>query len=224
MSTFQYGGIVEQVSVTATAGGTTTLVNTSNQIQIFTGTQNQTVIFPAANTYTQVGAKFEIYNESSGNLTLQFNGGTAFTDAAGVNYNTVLPHTSLIVKVQTIATAAGTWAVFSGALTSLPTASYAQAKHAGTMSWNTSSASFADPSSTGATPALTIRQSSGITLTQAGSNLPGITFTPASTTAVYLITVSTTIQNSTASDGAAIQLTDEQLLLLLELGQYSQEL
>jgi hypothetical protein len=118
MATFQYGGLVEQVATTATAGTTTTLTNVSKQIQIFTGSLGQTIVLPNATTYNEVGAKFEIYNESSGNLTLQFNGGAAFTDAAGVAYGTLLPHTSLIVKVQTIGTSAGTWAVFSGASSS----------------------------------------------------------------------------------------------------------
>jgi hypothetical protein len=114
MGSFQYGGIVEQIAVTATAAGTTTLTNTSKQIQVFTGTSTQTVVLPVATTYTTPGAKFEIYNESSGALTLQFSDTTAFTNAAGISYTTLAAHQSLILKLQTNATADGTWAVFSG--------------------------------------------------------------------------------------------------------------
>ena len=42
MASFQFGGLVEQVATTATAGGTTTLTNTSKQIQVFTGSLTQT--------------------------------------------------------------------------------------------------------------------------------------------------------------------------------------
>jgi hypothetical protein len=62
--------------------------------------------------------------------------------------------------------------------------------------------------STGSTPALTIRKSSGITLTQAASSLPGITFTPANNTAVYMITAIFTESGNTVGADESIQLTD----------------
>ena len=110
MASFQYGGLVEQVASTATAAGTTTLINTSKQIQVFTGATIQTIVLPDATTMS-VGQKFEIYNESSASLTIQFNGGSAFTDAAGISYGTQGANTSLVVKLQTNGTALGTWAV-----------------------------------------------------------------------------------------------------------------
>jgi microcystin-dependent protein len=119
MAAFQYGGIIEQIQATATAAGTTTLINTSKQLQVFTGTTTQTVVLPNATTYSTPGAKFEIYNESTGALTIQFNGGGSFTDAAGISYGTLAPNTSLTVHLQTNGTAAGTWAVSTSGISAL---------------------------------------------------------------------------------------------------------
>lgn len=110
MGFFQYGALVEQVSVIATAAGTTTLTNTSKQNEVFTGSANQTIVLPNATTMS-VGQNFNIFNQSTGTLTLEFNGGGAFTDASGKNYNLISAATSLEVTLQTNGTAAGTWAV-----------------------------------------------------------------------------------------------------------------
>jgi hypothetical protein len=110
MASLEYGGIVEQLAATATAAGTTTLTNVSKQIQVFTGTAAQTIVLPDATTMS-IGQKFEIYNQSTSSLTLQFNGGAAFTDAAGTARGVIATNTSLVAKVQTVGTAAGTWAV-----------------------------------------------------------------------------------------------------------------
>ncbi len=95
-----------------------------------------------------------------------------------------------------------------GLVTSSPTGSYAQAYFSNSSSWSTTSNNvFADPTNSGGN-ALTVRQSNNITLTAAGSNLPGITFTPDSSSAVYMITASATVYNSSASAGVGLQLTD----------------
>jgi hypothetical protein len=60
----------------ATSGGTTTLSNTSTVYQLFTGTQNQTVVLPVANTVT-TGWSFHIVNNSTGNLSVQSSGANA---------------------------------------------------------------------------------------------------------------------------------------------------
>ena len=146
MANFQSGGLVEQINTTATAAGTTTLVGSTSasatlgkQIQVFTGSSTQTVVLPSATTMV-VGQKFEIYNESSSVLTIQFQDASAFTDASGVNYNILAPHTSLVVKLQTNGTANGTWAVLSTASTSSGTGinyiTYGTAE-AGTQGWHT---------------------------------------------------------------------------------------
>lgn len=75
---FQYGGIVEQFTQTATAGGTTTLTVTSKQNQIFTGTLNQTVTLPDATT-TSSGWYYWIINSSTGVVTVNDNGSNLVT-------------------------------------------------------------------------------------------------------------------------------------------------
>ncbi len=73
--------------------------------------------------------------------------------------------------------------------------------------WSTTSGTFADPTVVG-TNALTQRQASGMTVTAAASSLPGITFTPASATAVYKITASFQGYNTTTGANSAWQLYD----------------
>lgn len=106
----QYGQNVSQVAITATATATTTLINTSKTVQIFTGTNPQTVVFPDATTMA-VGQSFSVYNQSTSSLTLQFNGGGSFTDAGGTTYGTLPAGSPLLVILQTNVTSAGTWAV-----------------------------------------------------------------------------------------------------------------
>jgi hypothetical protein len=102
----QYGGIVEQTASTATSGGTTTLINTSPQIQVFTGSATQTVVLPDATTYTENGAKFEIYNESSLALAIQTHGGAGLTSVSS--------NSSVILRITSNGSSAGTWAIFNG--------------------------------------------------------------------------------------------------------------
>jgi len=68
---------------TATTGGTTTLSNVSSYYQLFTGTLNQTVVLPLANTVI-TGWTFHIANNSTGNLTVQSSGAnTVITVVSG---------------------------------------------------------------------------------------------------------------------------------------------
>jgi hypothetical protein len=60
-------------STTATAAGTTTLTNASNNQQLFTGTTTQTVVMPVASTMT-VGTRYLIENNSTGIVTIQSSG------------------------------------------------------------------------------------------------------------------------------------------------------
>ena len=55
---------------TTTSGGTTTLTNTSNYYQYFTGTSNQTINLPSTATLAQ-GWSFHLINASTGTLTVQ---------------------------------------------------------------------------------------------------------------------------------------------------------
>ncbi len=72
--------------------------------------------------------------------------------------------------------------------------------------WSTTSTSFTDPTNTGGNT-LTQRQSNALTVTAGASNIPGITFTPSASTAVYLISASTVLYGTPAAMFAA-QLTD----------------
>ena len=69
----QYGSSVQGYTATATATGTTTLINTSSQIQNFTGTLGQIIVLPDATTMA-IGQSFEVYNSSTGVLTVNKNG------------------------------------------------------------------------------------------------------------------------------------------------------
>jgi hypothetical protein len=118
MGSFQYGMLVEQVSVIATAAGTTTLTNTSKQNEIFTGSAIQTIVLPDATTMS-VGQNFNIFNQSTGTLTLEFSGGASFTDASLKNYSLLSPNTSLEITLQdntsggTPTNVQGKWAVIA---------------------------------------------------------------------------------------------------------------
>ena len=94
--------LIEGVTSTATAAGTTTLTKDSQTNQRFTGVTTQTVVLPDATTLP-VGRYFQIENRSTGLVTVQTSGGGALT--------TVLPNMQKQVLVLTIGTAAGTWDV-----------------------------------------------------------------------------------------------------------------
>jgi hypothetical protein len=71
-------------STTLTAAGTTVLTVSSNRIQFFTGTSNQTVTLPVVSTLT-LGHAFEIHNNSTGIITVQSSGAnTVISIGAGM--------------------------------------------------------------------------------------------------------------------------------------------
>jgi hypothetical protein len=107
MATFQYGMLVQGVDSTATAAGTTALTSTRNQIQVFTGSTTQTVKLPATTGMT-VGQFFEIYNQSTGALTIQFQDASSFTANP-----TIQSGSSMVVKLVSTGTTNGTWALLS---------------------------------------------------------------------------------------------------------------
>lgn len=102
MAHFKLQGLVERIATTATAAGTTTLLNNSRTYQQFTGSTTQTVVLPDATTLS-VGMKFVILNRSSGAVTVNYNGGSlAAAVAAGAQKT---------FRVTDISTSAGTWDV-----------------------------------------------------------------------------------------------------------------
>lgn len=92
----------------------------------------------------------------------------------------------------------GTWAS--------PTASaslnYFQGYFSSAASWTTSSATYVDPTNAGGNTLTTI-YSSGLTVTAGGSNVAGITFTPASSSSVYQITAVINGYNNGSAGGAS---------------------
>lgn len=69
-------------TTTATAAGTTTLTIDSTRQQYFTGTTTQTVVLPVATTMTN-GLGYEIYNNSTGLLTVNTSGGNTLLTLDG---------------------------------------------------------------------------------------------------------------------------------------------
>lgn len=96
----RFNNVIEGLTTTATAAGTTTLTVSSTFGQQFTGSTTQTVVLPDATTLV-VGQSFFIMNRSSGAVQVNANGGGAIqTMAAG---------SQTIVTVITVGTSAGTW-------------------------------------------------------------------------------------------------------------------
>ena len=92
--------LIEGFTSTATAGGVTTLTVASTEIQTFTGVSNQTLVLPNATTLT-TGHSFRILNTSTGNITVQTNGGATIWTMAAT--------TDLYLICTDNSTAAGTW-------------------------------------------------------------------------------------------------------------------
>lgn len=100
-STPAFANVVDGYTTTATAAGTTTLTNTSNKQQYFTGVTTQTVVLPVTSTLA-TGWRYLIVNNSSGVVTVQSSGlNTLQAMAAG---------TSLLVTcVSTAGTGTASW-------------------------------------------------------------------------------------------------------------------
>lgn len=99
-SFFQGNALIEKVTTTATAAGTTTLTKDSQTNQVFTGATTQTVVLPDATTLP-TGRRFYISNQSTGAVTVNTNGGSGLV--------VVYPSTSRSVRLYANGSAAGTW-------------------------------------------------------------------------------------------------------------------
>ncbi len=188
---------IQGYTTTATAAGTTTLTVSSTYSQFFTGTTTQTLVLPAANTLL-LGQQYLVINNSTGIVTVNANGGGLVQSMAASSY--------AIFTVTNISSGAGTWSVIYSlnSASSSPLA-YWSGYHGNTQVWAGTSTSFVDPTSTGATPAVTQR-TGNITVTTATGSHAGINFTPTSSSNVYLVTA--TFTASTNSTQGSYQLTD----------------
>jgi len=100
-------------TTTATAAGTTTLTVSSTQLQYFTGTSTQTVVLPVTSTLT-AGQRFEIHNNSTGDVAVQSSGLNAVVTVTG---NT----TAVCTCILTSGTTAASWdADTTGFTTTVP--------------------------------------------------------------------------------------------------------
>lgn len=100
-ATFIQGpGLIEGVTATATAAGTTTLTKDSQTNQIFTGVTTQTVVLPDATTIP-IGRRFYLANRSTGSITLR--------NATPSTIRTVIAGVQLRITLQAAGSAAGTW-------------------------------------------------------------------------------------------------------------------
>jgi hypothetical protein len=93
-------------------------------------------------------------------------------------------------------------------LTPLPAVGqYVSAYFGSSSSWASNSTTFADPTNSGGNT-LTVRTNAGISLTAAASNLPGITWTPPSNSAVYFVTAVVMVGPPSLNNALDLLLTD----------------
>lgn len=102
-STTIAANFIQGTSFIATAAGTTTLTVASNQTQFFTGLNIQTVTLPVASTLVS-GQSFTIYNQSTGNLTVNSSGGNLVQTirGGGASY-------AIVTCIVTSGTTAASW-------------------------------------------------------------------------------------------------------------------
>jgi hypothetical protein len=79
----QSNSLIEVPKVVATAAGTTTLVAADETKIQFTGVTTQTVVLPNATTLKN-GRRFFIFNNSTGTLTVNYNGGSLALSMVGL--------------------------------------------------------------------------------------------------------------------------------------------
>jgi hypothetical protein len=98
----QLNNLIENMTTTATAAGTTTLTVGSSKTQQFTGSSTQTLVMPNATTLVN-GIQYYVMNRSSGAVTVNMNGGSLLQTMAGGTF-------ALYTLINN-GTAAGTWDV-----------------------------------------------------------------------------------------------------------------
>jgi hypothetical protein len=195
------------ISALTTAGTLTSSGNT-----VIGASSSNTVTFNASLAATlpiQTNTSFDIGAATLGLRAIYLGGTSTFTTKVqsatlGGSWTMTLPTAAGTAGqiLQTDGTGVTSW--------SNPiTASYAQVyvTNAATT-WTSTGSGFNDGTIGGGTNAITVRQSSGITVTAGGSSVCGITFTPASTSAVYLVTAVYSAFNTATSASSDFQLTD----------------
>jgi len=98
----EHDGAVPGILSVATAGGTTTLTNSSPGYIVFTGASTQTCVLPDATTLA-LSTSWHIDNESTAPVTVQSSGGTTLF--------VLIPKSALSTTLLTNSVAAGTWEI-----------------------------------------------------------------------------------------------------------------
>jgi len=130
---FKQGAMIERLQSTVTSAGTLTLINTSQSVQILTGSLNHSVVLPNATTMS-VGERFDVVNLSTGTITVFANDGTTIL---GTVPSLLTVHFRLVAN----GTTNGTWDVSSASSTSSVSAAdlaTLQAAQAGSFSGQSS--------------------------------------------------------------------------------------
>lgn len=169
-----------------------------------TNTASAPVIRDGSGNFSSGTITAALTGTASGNTTYTANNHGVVLSGSGNTMTVIAPDAS-VTKVLTSggASADPTWAAPASAATAVYSNGFFDASY----SWTTTSASYVDPTN-GGTGSFTVRKSSGLTVTAAASNNPGITFTPATNTAVFLITFSFGAWNGTTNQVASLQATD----------------
>lgn len=144
--------LLDALTSTATAAGTTTLTVGSNYYQVFTGSTTQSVVLPAAATLAN-GQGFQIVNQSSGTVTVKTSGTNT---VQAMTQNTVL-------TVVCVSTAGGTG-------TASWTWQYATIQNAG-VAGTVTSVGMTVPTFLSVSPS-TITSSGSFAITLSGTALP----------------------------------------------------
>lgn len=105
MGFFKFGRVIEKVNSIVTAGGTTTLTNTSQQNIRFTGSSNQDLVLPDATTCSN-GTLFRVKNESTGLISIQYD------DASPID--TIFSGKDKLLVLFDNSTSNGVWGVLLG--------------------------------------------------------------------------------------------------------------
>lgn len=177
------GTTVAPTWVTPSAGGGT-VASVAMTVPAFLSISGSPITTSGTFGVTYSGSALPLANGGTGNSALvASSGGVLYTD--GTEVQNVGAGTVGYVLTSN-GTSAPSWQVASSGGASV-TSNYYQGYHNTSANWAYSGAgSYSDPTITG-TATLVQRKASGIIVTTATGNGPGITFTPATASSVYLI-------------------------------------
>lgn len=184
------------VFVKFNSGGSGTVTSVALTVPSFLSISGSPITTSGTLAISLSGTALPVANGGTGQTTLAAHGvlvgnGTSGISAAGASCTggQVLTCNTSADPTFQVAASATTGNYFSGTFPSSGT-------------WARTANTFGDPSLTGSA-SLTTLYSNGITVTAASGSLPGITWTPAASTSVYLVTVGFFMLNTSGNPGSA---------------------